>query len=166
MHAEEESAAGGSESAAANGRRVRRGKELRAAVARRRRAHRLALAAQLLSLCAMGALLLREPSVLFAWAFWCALGAVAALALPLLAPRMELRAIRLDVTRPPLSGAGSRRLALIGALVGGIAAAGALALAGFLGSWLSGWAIALPIALLTGVWTVGTLRAAPKGRRG
>lgn len=131
---------------------MRRGHELRSTVGRRRRSQWLVLAVQAVNLCTFGAIAFREQGGPFAWVAVALLAAVALGTFVVLAPRMELRAIRHDVSRPPLGLASRRRIARIGMLVGSAVGLVALAVAVLLDSWLIGVAVALPILLFSGLF--------------
>lgn len=137
----------------------RRGAELRRMVRRRRFARWLGVASMSLLVVLAVAMLARRPHGLEV-AMLCAgaLGLVANLAS--FHPALELRALRSEVTAPPLTIARARRWAAAGFVVAGIAIAVALLVGALLGAWLTALGIALPIALLGVVWGLAVLWSA------
>lgn len=138
---------------------LRRGDELRAAVRRRRLLLRLVLAVQVINLCLVSAIAIREQGGLFAWVAGVLLAVVALGAVVVVSPRVELRAIRQEIRRRPLNADSRRRVTRISVLVGSAVALAALVVEVLLDSWLTGIAVALAIVLMSALFALFTALA-------
>lgn len=130
---------------------VRRGDELRKVVRQRRRMRWLLLVGTSVNVALFAAMVWRRPDGLFI-ATLCVGLFTLLVGLVTFIPRLELRALRNEITRPPLTRAQGKRWAYGGLLVGAGAIAVALILGAITGAWLGPLAVALPIALMSAIW--------------
>ena len=130
---------------------ARRGDELRRVVRHRRRMRWFLVVVMAVNVALFAAMVARRPDGLFI-ATLCAVSLALLVQLASFIPRLELRALRSEITRPPLTRAQGKRWAYGGLLVGAGAIVVALIVGAITGEWLGPIAVALPIALLSAIW--------------
>lgn len=137
---------------------ARRGPALRSAVRQRRRARWMAISGSSVAVVSFAVLVARAPAALFIMTL-CAVSIVLLLQLVTLVPVLERRALRADITRPPLTRAQAQRWASGFGIVGVVAVAAALLVGGLTEEWLMAAATAASIALLFALSAILMLRA-------
>lgn len=137
---------------------TRRGDELRRVVRQRRRMRWLLLVVMAVNVALFAAMVGRRPDGLTMVAL-CAVSLALLVNLATFIPRLELRALRSEITRPPLSQAQAKRWAYGGLFVGVVVVAAALVFGALTDAWLIAVAIAAPFALLSALWALFMARA-------
>ena len=137
---------------------VRRGAELRKVVRQRRRMRWVAVVSTSMAVAAFGVIVSREADGL-AIAGLCAMSAALLPHLVTFIPALELRTLRQEVSRPPITLAQAKRVSYSVLLVGVAAVAAALIAGALFDAWLTAVAVAAPIALLFSLFSFFLLRA-------
>ena len=126
---------------------------------KRRRARWFAVVSMSAAVAVCAANVLRNPDGPFI-APLCAVSLALVVNLVSFTPRVELRALRSEITHPPFTGAQARRWAFGGLVVGALVVAVALIVAALTGAWLTALGVTAPIALLWALWAFFVLRSA------
>lgn len=137
---------------------ARRGPALRSAVRQRRRARWMAVLGSSVGVVSCAVLVARTPDALFITTL-CAVSIALLLHLVTFVPVLERRALRADITRPPLTRARARRCANVGLIAATVAVAVALMIGALTDAWLTAVAVAAPIALAFALLAFLALRA-------
>jgi Na+/melibiose symporter-like transporter len=140
---------------------VRRGRELREVVRQRRRMRWFLLVMMSINVALFAAMVWRRPDGLFIAAL-CVGSFALLMGLVTFVPRLELRALRGEITRPPLTRAQAQRWAYGCLLVAAVAVAASLIVGALFDAWLMAVGVAAPIALLFSLFAFFTVRAAER----
>jgi hypothetical protein len=145
---------------------VRRGDELRRVVRQRRRMRWFLLVVMAVNVALFAAMVGRRPDGLLIVAL-CAVSLALLVNLATFIPRLELRALRSEITRPPLTRAQGRRWAYGGLIVGALVVVAALIVGALTSAWITALAVAAASTLMSVIWALSVLwstRAGPLER--
>jgi|GEM_PF-3932835 len=140
---------------------VKRGAELRKVVRQRRRMRWVLLVMMSVNVALFTAMVWRRPDELFIVTL-CVGSFALLMGLATFIPRLELRALRNEITRPPLTRAQAKRWSFGGLLVAAAVVAGALIAGALFDVWLIAVGVAAPIALLFLLFAFFAVRAAKR----